>query len=135
VLGKQAVIDIAFPVYGYLKNSASGQSALPFLMEHLGKFLNLENCTAAQAQANDAAYFRKRPQRTNTIDTTQIAVEKVQWSGDACYMVTMPYDWTVRNGKKFHSGHATALAYVMPGHYLDNKAAYFITSLWNYKTN
>jgi hypothetical protein len=59
-------------------------------------------------------------------------VEQLTTYGDPWYMVTMPYSWSVKNGKKSQRGKATALAIVVPGHYEgSNKAAYFIAALWN----
>jgi hypothetical protein len=103
-------------------------------MQNLTRFFDLNNCTYAQAKANDEAYFKKWPERTNTVDMSNVVVEKVGWSGNTCYLVSMPFNWSVRNGNKSKSGSTIAVAYVMPGHHTGNgQSDYFIAAIWNDK--
>jgi trypsin-like peptidase len=59
VLDEEAIVKIALPVYGYLLNSAAGESTRPLLLTRLSRWFNLRDVTAEQALANDAAYNSK----------------------------------------------------------------------------
>jgi serine protease Do len=132
VLDQPAIQAISNPVYAYIVRSAKGTSYADLLFDKLDRWFNLRNCTVYRAIANDAAYFKKWPQRTNYPNVSQIAVEQVVWSGAPCYLVTIPYKWAVSNGKKAKSGEARVLAYVMPGHHKNNnRPDYFVAALWN----
>jgi len=87
-----------------------------------------------KAWANDLSYFKKWPIRSNEIHFAGITVERVNWSGNTCYFVCVPFDWTVKNSKKWQSGHTITMAYVVAGWHTGNhKPDYFIGSIWNYK--
>jgi hypothetical protein len=133
VLGdKQAIIAIASPVVSYLENSAVGADSASYFMQNLSTFYNLHDCTYERAKASDLAYFKQWPVRTNTIDFANIIVEKIGWDGSEAYMVSVPFNWTVKNGKKSKSGSTVTLAYVMPSRHTDTGIEdYFITSIGN----
>jgi Trypsin-like peptidase domain len=127
--------NVSDVLYAYLTKSASVNNAYelaPYLMEHLSKWFNLKDVTGMQAIANDNGYFKKWPVRHNYPDMNKVTVEQVIWSGDTCYLVALPYEWSVENSRTQKSGKTIAVAFVTPGKHRNNgQSDYFIAALWN----
>ena len=142
VLDPKAANQISYPVYHYLKEIAPGPKDFSLIPDYLFPTLNywfeLKKCTRGEALASDAAYYRRWPLRTITIDNTKISVACIFQSEDPTdvmnrtYLVSIPYSYTVRTYSKFKKSWANAAAMVRVGtRASSNKPAYLILALRN----
>jgi hypothetical protein len=147
VLDEAAIVAISGPVYGYLVDSAKGSwtDASKVMTELIQPYawnlnrwfdLNPEDLCLWNVSTNVFSYSKKWPVRYNHVSNENVVVEKLVGTEKvgprfaACYLVTMPYDWSISNGKTHKTGQAVALAFVVP-QYRDGKRNYLISSLWN----